>query len=162
MRTIILYIYIILGSGMLFANMYNSLVDAAIWGSDIPNSIDTARNYFKEITPANFFQIFGTMLHPLSIIAIISYWKSFPNTRLYLIAACILFILVDVFTVAYFFPRNDIMFRTTPLTDIETLKNAWQQWNAMNWLRSLISLMGVICTCIALHKTYKQNNYKVS
>ena len=152
-RHIILYTYIILGSGMLFANIYNSMVDAAIWGSDIPNSMVAARNYFKQTTPADFYKIFGTVLHLIGLIALVLCWKPFPNTRWYLVAAFALFILVDVFTITYFFPRNDLMFRDAPLTDVETIKQAWQQWNIMNWLRSFITLAGVVCSCIALHKT---------
>lgn len=162
-RHIILYTYIIIGSGMLFANIYNSMVDAAIWGANIPNSIETARNYFNQITPADFYSIFGTILHPLSFMALFSCWKSFPKTRWYLGSAVVLYFLVDAFTILYFIPRNDILFRNTPLTEIETIKQAWQQWNAMNWLRSFISLAGVFCCCIALHKTiitnHKINNY---
>lgn len=153
-RNIILYTYIILGSGMLFANIYNSIVDASIWGSDIPNSIEVARNYFKQIMPADFFNIFGTILHPISFIALFSCWKPFPEIRWYLGIAVVLYFLVDAFTVLYFFPRNDIMFCNTPLTDIETVRQAWQEWNAMNWLRSFISLAGVVCTCIASYKVF--------
>lgn len=152
-RQIVLYIYIILGSGMLFANIYNSMVDASIWGSDIPDSIDTARNYFKQITPADFYKIFGMILHPISFIAFFSHFKPFPQTRWYLGSAIVLYFLVDAFTVLYFVPRNDIMFSSTPLKDIETIKQAWQQWNTMNWVRSFITLAGVVCTCIALHKS---------
>ena len=152
-RYIILYTYIIMGSGILFANVYNSIVDASIWGSDIPYSIETARNYFKQITPSDFYRIFGTILHPLSFMALFSCWKPYPKTRWYLGVAIVLYFLVDAFTVLYFFPRNDIMFRNRPLTDIQTIKHAWQQWNAMNWLRSFIALAGVVCSCMALHKT---------
>ena len=97
-RHIILYTYIILGSGILFVNIYNAIVDASIWGSDIPNSIEAARNYFKRTTPADFYKIFETILHPISLIAFFSCWKPFPETRWYLGAAIILYFLIDVFT----------------------------------------------------------------
>jgi len=154
-KHIILYTYIILGSGVLFANIYNSVVDVAIWGSDIPNSIETARNYFKQTTPADFYKFVGAALHLIGLVTLVLFWKSFPNTRWYLVAAFVLFMLVDVFTVTYFFPRNDIMFHNAPLTDIELLKQSWQEWNTMNWIRSLIALGGVICSCAALDKVYK-------
>ncbi len=152
-RQIILYMYIILGSGMLFANIYNSIVDASIWGAEIPDSIETTRNYFKQVTPADFYKIFGTILHPISFIAFFSHFKPFPQTRWYLCSAIVLYFLVDILTVLYFVPRNDIMFNRALPIDIETIKQAWQQWKTMNWVRSFIMLSGVACTCIALHKS---------
>jgi hypothetical protein len=140
---------------MLFANIYNSIVDSLIWGSDIPNSIEAARNYFKQTTPANFYKYIGFALHLTSLVTLILFWKPNPEIRWYLGAAFVIFILVDVFTVAYFFPRNAILFGNTPLTDLERIQRAWRQWNFMNWIRSLIFLAGVIASCISLHKTYK-------
>ena len=37
MKTVILYASIVLASGILFVNIYNSLVDARNWGANIPN-----------------------------------------------------------------------------------------------------------------------------
>ena len=66
-------------------------------------------------------------------------------------------VLVDVMTFAYFYPRNDIMFKTASLTDVETLRKTWAQWNAMNWVRSLIMLIGLGFSCLALHKIYSMD-----
>jgi hypothetical protein len=51
MKTIILFASISIASGLLLVNMYTSLIDARSWGSDIPNSIATAREYFKTVNP---------------------------------------------------------------------------------------------------------------
>ena len=73
MRTIALFASISIASGLLFANVYTSLVDAKSWGSDIPGSIAAAREYFKTVSPANFFRIFS----PLNQLIILSLSESF-------------------------------------------------------------------------------------
>ena len=49
MKNIIVFLSISIASGILFVNLYTSLIDAKSWGSDIPNSIAAAREYFKAV-----------------------------------------------------------------------------------------------------------------
>lgn len=154
MKQIFLFASIALASGLLFTNIYNSLIDAKSWGADIPNSIETARNYFKAVNPGNFFRIFSPLNQILALLVLILFWKVSPSSRIYLGVALLLYVLGDVFTFAYFYPRNDIMFKDAQLDEIYTIRNAWIGWNNMNWLRSLIVLIGLIFSFLALHKTY--------
>ncbi len=143
-----------MASGLLFANIYNSMIDAKSWGADIPQSIETARNYFKTVNPGNFFRIFSPLNQILALLALIILWKVSPATRFYLSVALILYVLGDLLTFAYFYPRNDIMFKDAKLTDIDNIRNAWLGWNSMNWFRSLIVFVGIIFSFLALHKFY--------
>jgi hypothetical protein len=154
MKTIILFISIGVASGLLFVNLYTSLVDAKSWGSDIPNSIATTREYFKTVSPGNFFRLFSPINQVLGLVALILFWKTSPSIRLCLGAAFVLYILGDVFTFAYFYPRNDIMFKTAQLTDVALLRKTVAEWSAMNWLRSMVVLTGLVFSCISLHKIY--------
>ena len=154
MKTIILFISIGIASGLLFVNVYTSLVDAKSWSSDIPNSIATTREYFKTVSPANFFRLFSPINQVLGLLVLILFWKTSPSIRLCLGAAFVLYILGDVFTFAYFYPRNDIMFKTARLTDVDLLRKTAAEWSAMNWLRSLVILTGLVFSCISLHKIY--------
>jgi len=154
MKTIILFISIGIASGLLFVNVYTSLVDAKSWSSDIPNSIATTREYFKTVSPANFFRLFSPINQVLGLLVLILFWKTSPSIRLCLGAAFLLYILGDVFTFAYFYPRNDIMFKTAHLTDVDLLRKTAAEWSAMNWLRSLVILTGLVFSCISLHKIY--------
>lgn len=157
MKTIILFASITIASGLLFVNIYTSLVDARSWGGDIPNSIATAREYFKMVTPGNFFRLFSPVNQVLGLLALILFWKSAPSVRLCLGAAFVLYILGDVFTFAYFYPRNDIMFKTAQLADIDLLRKTISEWSMMNWIRSLIILAGLFFSFISLHKIYLLN-----
>jgi len=45
MKIAILCLSIIIGSGLVMVTVYNTLVDAKSWSSNIPTSIQTARDY---------------------------------------------------------------------------------------------------------------------
>lgn len=154
MKQLFVFASIALASGLLFTNIYNSMIDATSWGADIPRSIETARNYYKTVNPGNFFRIFSPANQVLALLALILFWKSYLGVRLYLGAAFILYVLGDVFTFAYFYPRNDIMFKEAQLTEVDVIRQAWTGWNTMNWLRSLIVFVGLIFSFLALHKIY--------
>jgi len=154
MKLLLLFASAALASGLLFTNIYTSLVDAKSWGADIPKSIETAREYFKTVNPGNFFRMISPPNQVVALVVLILFWKVSATVRIYLGMALILYVCVDVFTFAYFYPRNKIMFETTPIPDIQSLKNAWTDWNTMNWLRSLILFAGLVLSFLALRKIY--------
>jgi Domain of unknown function (DUF1772) len=157
MKKIVLFASITLASGLLFTNVYNSLIDVKSWGSDIPNSIAATREYFKTVNPGSFFRVFSPINQVLALAALILFWKSFPSTRLYLGVAHVLYVLVDVLTFGYFYPRNDIMFKTAQLTEINLLKTTVLEWSRMNWIRNLMLAAGVVLSFLSLHKIYSLN-----
>ena len=154
MKNVILFTSIAVASGLLFVNIYTSLVDAKSWGSNISSSIATAREYFKSVSPGNFFRIFSPLNQVIAVIVLILFWKSSPSIRLLLGIALALYIICDVFTFSYFYSRNDIMFKTAPLSDTGLLRKAWSQWTTMNWLRSLLVFAGLFLYFVCLHKIY--------
>jgi hypothetical protein len=155
MKKSILFLSIAVASGALFTNVYNSVVDAASWGSHIPESIETARQYYSTYTPGTFFRVFSPLNQVLALLALILFWRSAPTVRKYLSIAMIMYIATDALTFGYFYPRNAIMFETG--TNVEALTQAWQEWSAMNWVRSLVILVGVIFSILSLHKIYGQS-----
>jgi hypothetical protein len=154
MKKILLFASVSVASGLLFANLYSSLIDSRSWGSDIPNSIGIAREYFKTVNPGNFFRTFSPVNQLLGIIVLILFWKASPSIRLCLGVALALYLLAEGLTFGYFFPRNDIIFRNAGLTDIDLLKKTWSEWTMMNWIRSGILLTGIFFTFLSLHKIY--------
>jgi hypothetical protein len=154
MKNFLLFASISIASGLLFVNIYTSLVDAQSWGCDIPNSIAAAREYFKSITPGNYFRLFSPINQIVGLLVLILFWKSSPSVRMYLGASLVLYVLADVLTFAYFYPRNDIMFKTAQLTDIDLLRKTWSEWNSMNWVRSAILVAGLCFSFLSLHRIY--------
>jgi len=157
MKTIILYLSIVFASGVLFVNMYNSIVDTTAWGAHFPESIQTARDYYQSVNPGTFFRVFSPINQVLALLSLILFWKTSAAVRTFLLVAFVLYVLADVFTFAYFYPRNDIMFKSDISTNLQAIKTAWEQWVPMNWLRSLIIVPGLICSFIALHKISLQS-----
>ncbi len=153
MKQIVLFLSISIASGVMFVNLYTSMIDAKSWGNDIPNSISTAREYFKVVNPGNFFRLISPINQVLAIIVVVIFWKSNPSLRLYLGAAALLYVLCDMLTFGYFYPRNDIMFNSASLTDTALLKKTWNEWTSMNWIRTLMLLSGIVLEFYALNKT---------
>jgi hypothetical protein len=154
MKIIVLYASATIAAGLVLVNIYNSLIDAKSWGSHIPESIATARVYFNMVNPGNFFRIFSPINQALGLLTLIIFWNSSTSIRFYLVIALLLYISADALTFAYFYPRNEIMFKTAQLTDIELLKKIWAEWNGMNWVRTFIIIIGLIFSFLSLHKIY--------
>jgi Domain of unknown function (DUF1772) len=149
---IVLFLSIMMATSIVATNVYTSVIDAKSWGSNIPESIQTARDYFKSGTPGKFFRVASPLNQVLALLALILFWKSVPSARMFLGIALGCYVATDVFTFAYFYPRNEIMFISG--TDPAAMSKAWSEWNAMNWVRSLIALVGVCASFVSLDKIY--------
>ncbi|MFI5187023.1 MAG: anthrone oxygenase family protein [Chitinophagales bacterium] len=154
MKLLLLFASTSLASGLLFANIYTSLIDAKSWGAGIPQSVETAREYFKTVNPKKFFRMIAPANLVAALLVLILFWKVSVTVRIYSGMALAMYLCVDMFTFAYFYPRNKIMFETTPLPDIDTLKNALTGWRTMNWLRSFIIFAALVFSFLALHEIY--------
>jgi hypothetical protein len=131
-RLILLGLFAAVAAGLLFVNLYNSIVDAPNWGADLPNSITAARSYFTVANPGNFFRMVSPLNQILALAAVVICWK---KNRYIALGSLALAVLADVLTFGYFYPRNEIMF-SAPM-DETAIRAAWEQWSSMNWVRSL-------------------------
>ena len=154
MKRSILLASIVVSSGVLFTNIYTSVVDARAWGADIPHSIAAARAYFKAVNPGDFFRIASPLVQVLGLLSLAVCWKQFKALRIHLAVAAACFILTDVLTFAFFYPRNAFMFQQAQLTDVAGLTRVWSEWSNVNWIRSLLYGTGVALSCLSLHRSY--------
>lgn len=152
MKKLVLYASVAFSSGLFFTNIYNSIVNAANWESNIPNSITATKDFFVVANPGTFFQLIDPTNLILIMLALILFWKKSTSIRLYLGIALLCYISSMILTFTYFYPRNEIMFLSEQLPDTETLKKVASEWGRMNWVRSLIWLAGLICSFLALDK----------
>lgn len=155
MQKLILIIAAIFASGLLFVNVYTSVVDARNWGHDIPNSLMAARAYMSVANPGTFFRTVSPMSQVIALLALIICWRAGARVRIYCAVALILAVSGDLFTFAYFFPRNDIMFNLPLTADTELLKRTWSEWTFWNWPRSGILVVQVIFDYLALMRVAK-------
>lgn len=154
--------YVILGlsaavaAGLLFVNVYNSVVDAANWTSALPNSVVAAREYFTVANPGHFYRMVSPFNQVLALSAMLLVWKN-PRARYLALASLVLAVSADIFTFGYFYPRNEILF-TGPLTsNIDTLRLAADQWATMNWVRSFVCATNAILAFAILIITSKKS-----
>lgn len=155
MKMAVLYLSILFGSGLVMVTVYNTLIDAKSWNSDIPTSIKTARDYYKHVDPRRFYAIIGPPNMLLSLLTIILFWKDGASLRIYFGLSFALYAAVLVLTFAYFLPRDLILF-TWPITDhIEEIRTAARQWGQANWLRTLLGFAGVLCSFKGLDIYYR-------
>lgn len=155
MKKTILFTSVAFASGVLFANVYNSLVNAVATDSDIPNSVMAARAFFKTVNPGDFFKIFSPASQILTLVSLVLFWKAGKSVRIFLGIALLCAVAGDIFAFTYFHPRSDILFLAEPVPDTETLKKLSAEWSAMNWVRSFILFVGVVCSFFAVDKIYK-------
>lgn len=156
MKKIILFLSITFMAGVAFANMYNSIVDTTSWISNVPDSIVVFRQYFHSINPGNFFRVFSPINQLLALLSVVLFWKVSPKARLFLIVAFLLAVLGDVVTFAYFYPRNDMLMNLPLQGNTDKFMEILKQWRAMNWVRTIIILIGLLFSCLGLHEIYKQ------
>jgi uncharacterized membrane protein len=150
-RKLSLALAISFAAGVLFTNIYTSVVDARNWGSNIPASIQTTRDYFKTANPGTFFRIFAPANEVAGLLALALCWRAGKRARLYCAIALLFAIGTDVITFAYFYPRNDILFKSPIATNLDAIKNAWEQWTTMNWYRSLMCAIVLVFDFLAFN-----------
>ena len=105
-QTLLLILAATVASGLLFVNVYTSMVDAANWGRDVPASIMAAREYFSVANPGTFFRIFSPVNQVLALLAVVVSWWAPKGTFAICVAALVLAVSADIFTFAYFYPRT--------------------------------------------------------
>lgn len=152
MKKTVLYASVAFSSGLFFTNIYNSIVNAANWESNIPQSITATKDFFVVANPGTFFQLIDPTNLLLIVLALILFWKKSSSIRLFLGIAFLCYVSSMILTFTYFYPRNEVMFLSEQLPDTETLKRVASEWGRMNWVRSLIWLAGLVCSFLALDK----------
>ena len=141
-------------------SIYNTVVDAKSWGSDIPASIQAARDYFQHVDPRRFYEVAGPVNLVLIVLTLILFWKESVSLRFYFATSLASYAAILILTLAYFVPRNLILFTWSISDHIEQIRRAAAQWSAMNWLRSLLGLAGVLFSFKGLDTYYATRRKK--
>lgn len=135
---------IVLGAGLMFTNIYTSMVDVKSWGYNLPRSVEVAREYFRAYNPGHFFRIFSPINQLLGLVLLIACWKLGKDARIYCGVALMFAIAAESLTFMYFYPRNEIILMKDTM-DMDAIGKAIKQWASMNWIRTIL----VLCQLIA-------------
>ncbi|MBV6457660.1 MAG: hypothetical protein HONBIEJF_00777 [Fimbriimonadaceae bacterium] len=149
-RFFLLTLSLVFAAGLLFVNIYNSVVDAANWGSLVPNSIEAARAYYKNADPGTFYRIASPLNQLIGLLALVFCWKLGPRMRLLCGIALAVAVANDMFTFAYFFPRNAVLFEQPVAGNLDAIRHTASEWIAMNWVRSATVAVNVGVSVVAL------------
>jgi Domain of unknown function (DUF1772) len=160
MKKLVLFLSIICASGLTMVSIYNSVVDAQSWGSDIPASIQTARDYFAHVDPRRFYVVVGPVNLVLILLTLILFWKDSVSLRYYFAASLACYAAILILTLAYFIPRDLILFTWSIPDHLEEIRTASAQWSAMNWIRPLFGLAGVLFSFKGLDTYYAWRSKK--
>ena len=160
MKKLILFLSIICGSGLTMVSIYNTVVDAQSWGSDIPASIQTARDYFQHVDPRRFYVIAGPINLILILLTLILFWKDSVSLRFYFAASFASYAAILILTLAYFVPRDLILFTWSIPDHLDQIQKSSAEWKAMNWLRALLVLAGVLFSFKGLDTYYTTRSQK--
>lgn len=149
-RNLCLALSVTFAAGLLFVNVYNSLVDAPNWGHSLPNSIEAARSYYSTANPGSFFRVFSPLNQLIAFLGLVLCWKASPRVRLLCGWSLVVTISLDALTFGYFYPRNAVMFNS-PVVDLGAIQLAHAQWVAMNWVRSAMNALNLVLAFAALY-----------
>lgn len=140
---ILLWLAVIAWGFWLGGLIYEMVVITPLWSANLPNSVLewNARPDFV-VNPTRFYLPIVITLILSSLLATILNWKS-RNQRIWLILSTLCVITAFVFTLIYFFPKNDVLFRgqNAGLTgeEITAIANAWIRGN---WIRVGMMVVG--------------------
>lgn len=143
----------IIGLGMLLGGgVYESVVMAPNYRSNLPGSLDHLRHFMKVTTPANFFRVVSPATMLLLLVTVLVDWGTTP-ARWWFLAAFVALILADSITYAFHYPRNKVLFLDplSPDTDmLQRLAREWARGNQVRIVLLLIAVVSVVCGIISL------------
>jgi len=153
MKQIFLYESMAVAAGLALTNIYTSLVDVPSWESNLPASVEVARQYFRVSNPGKFFRIFSPLNQLLGLICMVGFWLRSKPVRYCLAAAFVLYVIGEGMTFEYFYPRNQILFQADT-KELNLLQITLDEWRSMNWVRTLVIVAGLVCSSTALNFSY--------
>jgi Domain of unknown function (DUF1772) len=154
MKVAIAFLSIFMAAGLTMVTVYNTLVDAKSWGANIPTSIQTARDYYSHVDPRRFYLIIGPPTVLLGAVTTFLFWRDAVSMRLLFGASAACYALIVLLTISYFVPRDLILFRSPLQEHLDEIRAAASQWSRMNWARTLLGCVGVLCSMRALDLYY--------
>jgi hypothetical protein len=156
-QTIVLILAATVASGILFANIYTSMVDVPNWSRDVPASIVATREYFSVKNAGNFFRVFSPINQFLALLAVVLSWWAPKGTFTVCVVALILAVSVDILTFTYFYPRNDIIL-VGPIENVDAIRSALSSRANMNWVRIAMMIAVVALDYLALIKISQETS----
>lgn len=149
---LVLLIFGLLGQvALLGANLFEAVVDVPNWRTS--EGLSAYRRFIAQRNAGHFYRV----LSPLTIVCLgtafgLGWGAHGPRNGLLTVSLAAA-ITAELFTVAYFFPRNRDLFFADELPSPERARALVGQWSRANALRIIIVLAGASCGLLALYAT---------
>ena len=123
--------------------MYEMTVILPLWSSSLPESVIewNSRPQFV-VNPTRFFAPVAITTVLSSLLSLVLGWK-LGNRRFWLVLSAVCAVVTLAFTLIYFFPKNEVLFRNqfAGLSG-EEITGIAKAWIAGNWIRAGIMAVG--------------------
>jgi uncharacterized membrane protein len=150
MRARIVLVLLVLGvvgaTMVLGANVYQAIVEVPNWNADPPATVADFRACVRHSHPGYFFQVFV----PLTILSLLVSlglgWNKPKERNRWVMGALLGVLAAEIFTVVFFFPRNEILF-FGPMEKLAAsfVAQSAAEWKNAHFLRMAMLIAGVAC-----------------
>ena len=134
----VLGLCVLLGGGI-----YESVVINPNYRSNLPQSLDHIRQFFKVRTPASLFRIASPATMLSLGLTVIVCWGLLP-ARWWFVTALAALIVADSITYGFHYPRNKILFIDPLSSDIAKLERLAREWAKGNLVRIVLMIVAVV------------------
>ena len=143
----------IIGLGMLLGGaVYESIVMAPNYRTDVPESLNHIRHFMRITNPAYYFRVFSPATIISLVVTIFVCWNFLP-ARWWFVGAFIGQMVTDTITYTFHYPINRIMFKDPLISDNQLLKQSAREWGSGNKIRVILLIIitvSSICGMISL------------
>lgn len=122
---------------------------------DPPRSLETAMDFMAVRAPNDFFPPLGFLSWLTGIAAVISGWHVKP-ARYWLLGGVIMMLCEGLFSMAFFWPRNTIMFvEGTEVHSAAYLRQVAQEFQTLHWARLAFNAVGSASVFVGFLRFYR-------
>ena len=122
---------------------------------DVPRSLDTAVEFMVVRGPGDFFPPLGFLSWVTGIGSLILCWRV-KSARYWILGSLIMIVCEGLFSMAFFWPRNTIMFiEGTEVHSAAYLEQVAREFQTLHWSRLAFNAVGSASIFVGFLKFYR-------
>ena len=136
---------IVLETFMVYPNIFH----------DAPSSLETTMEFMVVRTPGDFFPPLGFLSWLTGIGALILTWRVKP-ARYWILGSLVMIVCEGLFSMAFFWPRNTIMFTEgIQVHSTAYIRQVAQEFQTLHWSRLAFNVVGSASMFVGFLKLYR-------
>jgi hypothetical protein len=122
---------------------------------DAPRSLETALEFMAIRTPGDFFPPLGFFSWLTGIGALAFAWRV-KSARYWILGSLLMIVCEGLFSMAFFWPRNTIMFTEgTEVHSVAYIRQVAQEFQTLHWSRLAFNAVGSASIFVGFLKLYR-------